>query len=185
MVMLGGLAAISAMAASGPAHALPLAPLGDVKRVGGDKLTGQSAEQVKDILARDLSEGMYFVTGNLTKEIFADDCSFVDPTNAVTGLSKYVTALGLLFDPAWSKVILKDIRVTGPNRIEADWRMGGWLRTEYFPWQPRVDPFEGHTIYTLNEEGLIIKQEQTWSISGFKALQQTFTPVPGPRTQLL
>jgi hypothetical protein len=30
--------------------------------------------------------------------------SFVDPTNAVTGLSKYVTALGLLFDPAYSKV---------------------------------------------------------------------------------
>ena len=29
---------------------------------------------------------------------------FVDPTNDVTGLNKYVTALGLLFDPEYSKV---------------------------------------------------------------------------------
>ncbi len=28
---------------------------------------------------------------------------FVDPTNDVTGLSKYLTALGVLFDPAFSK----------------------------------------------------------------------------------
>lgn len=30
-----------------PAQALPLAPLGDIKRVGGDKLVGLSPEQVK------------------------------------------------------------------------------------------------------------------------------------------
>jgi hypothetical protein len=29
---------------------------------------------LQDILAKDLSEGQYFVTGNLTREIFADDC---------------------------------------------------------------------------------------------------------------
>ena len=29
---------------------------------------------VQDILAQDLAEGQYFVTGNLTPEVFADDC---------------------------------------------------------------------------------------------------------------
>jgi hypothetical protein len=29
---------------------------------------------LQDMLAKDLSEGQYFVTGNLTREIFADDC---------------------------------------------------------------------------------------------------------------
>ena len=64
-------------AAAGPigsADALPLAPLGAVTRVGGEKLTGLSDEEVKAILERDLSENQYFVTGSLTREIFADDC---------------------------------------------------------------------------------------------------------------
>jgi hypothetical protein len=42
------------------------------------------------------------------------------------------------------KVVLKDIRVTGPRRIEADWVLGGWLRTEFFPWQAKVEPFTGN-----------------------------------------
>ena len=29
---------------------------------------------LQDILERDLAEGQYFVTGNLTPEVFADDC---------------------------------------------------------------------------------------------------------------
>ena len=29
---------------------------------------------VQEILAKDLAEGQYFVTGNLTPEVFADDC---------------------------------------------------------------------------------------------------------------
>lgn len=34
--------------------------------------TSQSATQ--DVLAKDLTEGQYFVTGDLTPEVFADDC---------------------------------------------------------------------------------------------------------------
>jgi hypothetical protein len=48
----------------------------------------------------------------------------VDPTNDVTGLSKYLTALGVLFDPKLSGVRLLTIEVTGPRRIEADWLLG-------------------------------------------------------------
>lgn len=58
----------------GRAVAIPLAPLGAVKRVGGEKLTGRSDEEVKAILERDLAQNQYFVTGSLTREIFADDC---------------------------------------------------------------------------------------------------------------
>ncbi|GLC39853.1 hypothetical protein PLESTB_001292000 [Pleodorina starrii] len=176
----GGAVGLTA-ATAGRAAALPLGPLGPVRRVGGDKRTGLSAEEVAAVLKRDLAEGQYFVTGDLTREIFADDCRFVDPTNDVTGLSKYLTALGVLFDPKYSKVELLDIRVTDPRVIEADWRLGGYL---VFPWNPRVEPFTGHTIYTLNEEGLVSEQRQSWSISGATALQQSFTPSWGPRRQL-
>ncbi|GAB4818337.1 hypothetical protein N2152v2_005383 [Parachlorella kessleri] len=161
-----------------PADALPLAPLGGVERVGGSKLTGLTVEQVKDILARDLSAGQYFVTGNLTREVFADDCQFKDPTNDVTGLSRYTKALGLLFDPEYSVVRLRSISVAGPRTIEADYVSGGYLK---FPWHPRVEPYEGHIIYTLNEEGLVQVQEQTWSKPAFEALRESFTPTSGPR----
>lgn len=38
------------------------------------------------------------------------------------------------------QVELLSIRVTGPRTVEADWRLGGYL---VFPWNPRVEPFEG------------------------------------------
>ena len=118
-----------------------------------------------------------YATGNLTKEIFADDCRFTDPTNDVVGLSRYLTALGLLFDPATSSVDLFNIAVTGPHTIEADWSLQGYLR---FPWKPRVEPYNGHTVYTVGEEsGVIESQFQTWSISGAKALAESFTPTTG------
>ena len=42
-------------------------------------------------------------------------CRFVDPTNDVTGLSRYRKALTILFDPAQSEVRFKGIRISGPG----------------------------------------------------------------------
>ncbi|DBB12319.1 TPA: hypothetical protein ACH3X3_006410 [Trebouxia sp. C0006] len=103
---------------------------------------------------------------------------FVDPTNDVAGLSRYRKALTILFDPARSEVKLKQIRVSGPATVEADWTLGGVLK---LPWQPRIQTISGHTllmwqVYTVNEAGLIQKQEQQWSISAWTALKQSFTP---------
>ncbi|KAL4443958.1 hypothetical protein ABPG75_011695 [Micractinium tetrahymenae] len=168
------------LAAPLPAQALELAPLGPVQAVG-EKLEGLSAEQVKDILARNLREGQYFVTGDLTPEIFDDDCVFRDPTNETRGLSRYMKALGILFDASYSAVQLKDIRVTGPRTIEADWLLGGYLK---LPWHPRVEAFQGHTVYRLNDRGLIELQDQTWSIDSFTALAESFTPTPGVKSDI-
>ena len=157
-----------------PASALPLAPLGAVKSVGGAKRVGLSADEVAAILKEDLVTGQYFVTGNLTREVFDDNCRFKDPTNDVRGLSRYLTALGLLFDPKDSEVALTKIEVTSPTTIETDGTLRGYLR---FPWHPRVDPYAFHTTYTLDPETkLVVDQSQTWSISGARAIAETFTP---------
>jgi hypothetical protein len=170
--VLGG--AVSPFPSRDDADALPLAPLGAVKSVGGAKRVGLSADEVAAILKEDLVTGQYFVTGNLTREVFDDNCRFKDPTNDVRGLSRYLTALGLLFDPKDSFVRLTSIAVTSPTTVETDGTLEGYLR---FPWHPRVDPYEFHTTYTLDPTtGLIVDQSQTWSISGAKALAETFTP---------
>ena len=179
------LAAPLIIKSNSPAEALPLAHLGSnvEKHVGGDKLINLKPEEIADILTRNLRDGQYFVTGDLTPEIFADNCRFKDPTNDVVGLARYITALGILFDANYSRVQLLDIHVTGPYTIEAKWTLGGYLK---FPWHPRVAPFEGKTVYSLSQnDGLIEVQDQTWSISGAEALRETFTPTSGPKRDII
>ncbi len=128
----------------------------------------------QDILAADLRDRQYFVTGQLTSAIFLDTCRFVDPTNNIVGLSRYIKALDVLFDPAKSRVELLDIQVTGPRTIEAEWTLGGELK---FPWKPKVATFVGRCVYKIDEEtGLIREQAQTWSKPAWEALQESFTP---------
>ena len=64
----------------------------------------------------------------------------MDPTNTTAGLSRYIAALGLLFDPAVSFVRLLSIAPTGPRTVEAAFQLGGYLR---FPWHPRIEPVTG------------------------------------------
>ncbi|CAE7840766.1 unnamed protein product [Symbiodinium sp. CCMP2592] len=54
----------------------------------GAKRRGLRPAEIADILRRDLGDGKYILTGNLTTAIFANDCRFVDPNNAVTGLAQ-------------------------------------------------------------------------------------------------
>ncbi|GJP40534.1 hypothetical protein CLOM_g206 [Closterium sp. NIES-68] len=147
--------------------------------VAGDgKQRGLPIEQVKDLIARDISEGQYFVTGDLTASIFRDDCRFKDPTNDTSGLGRYLAAVSILFDPAYSKQELLSIAVTSDKSITATWRLGGYLK---FPWQPRVEPFTGSTVYELDDDNLVALHNESWSISPITALVETFTPTFGPK----
>ncbi|CAI7838780.1 unnamed protein product, partial [Closterium sp. NIES-53] len=152
---------------------------GAAAAAGGDgKQRGLSVEQVKDIIARDISEGQYFVTGDLTASIYRDDCRFKDPTNDTSGLARYLAAVSILFDPAFSKQELLSIAVTSDKSVTATWRLGGYLK---FPWQPRVEPFTGSTVYELDDDNLVAVHNEAWSISPITALIETFTPTLGPK----
>jgi hypothetical protein len=43
-----------------------------------------------------------------------------------------------------------------------------------------VSAVEGSSVYTLNEQGLIAVQEETWAINAWDALVETLTPTAGP-----
>jgi len=106
-------------------------------------------------------------------EVFSDDCRFVDPTTSVTGLSRYVAALDVLFDPAESSVTLTSAEVVAPRQVLAKWTLGGRLK---LPWRPVIPAFAGTALYTLGEDGLVVEQRETWSVSAAAALLQTLTP---------
>lgn len=138
------------------------------------KQMGLPRSKVAEILRKDLAESQYTLTGKLTPGIFRDDCRFVDPNNAVDGLSKYRQALGFLFDPAVSNLQLTgDVRLTGENTIEADYVASGTIK---LPWRPQIPPWSGHLVYTLDNDGLIAVQEDTWNITRFDAIRETFSP---------
>jgi Uncharacterized conserved protein (DUF2358) len=141
------------------------------------KRTGLSDEQVKEILERSLAQGRYFInSAGMATEVFAEDCVFQDPTNETRSLRKYLAALDVLFDPH-STLTLQSIAVSKPRTITAQWTLGGYLK---FPWKPFVPEFTGGVTYTLDETGLVVRQEETWGISPLEALRETFTPTPGP-----
>ena len=143
------------------------------RRLGQGKKLDLDVTQIAAILKDDIAIKEYFITGNLTEAIFAEECCFSDPTNTVTGLNRYLNALDILFDPSESSVKLIDINVLDSNHIQAKWILGGVLK---LPWRPLIKPYEGTCIYTLDEDMLIVAQDQTWSISAGEALKDTFTP---------
>jgi len=138
------------------------------------KRRGLAATEVATSLRKDLKESRYILTGNLDPSIFADDCRFVDPNNAVDGLERYRRALSALFDPAQSSLELLDLRIApGGASIEADYVASGTLK---LPWRPRIAPWSGHIEYTLGNDGLVRSQVDVWNITRFDAIRQTFTP---------
>ncbi|CAL6378096.1 unnamed protein product [Bathycoccus prasinos] len=166
------------------ANALQLAPLGKPTRIGNEKRTDASIEEIKEILRRDLQpveknadgtfRGAYFVTGNVTPEIFEDDCRFIDPTNTTKSLSKYVNALKILFDPENSSVDLRSIEVKDENTIVGIYDCEGYLK---LPWHPRVKAYTGTVTWKTSKNGLIESQTQEWSgVSAAGAIMESFTP---------
>ena len=125
--------------AAGEIEALPqelrqytaLAPLGSPKATG-TKLKGLSLPDIAARLSNDLTNGAmgaggYFISGDLSEELFRDDCVFVDPTNSVASLSRYRNALRILFDPYQSEVrLIEPLTVNEKDRTISG-RVRSWV----------------------------------------------------------
>ena len=139
---------------------ISLAPLGKPQRFQ-NKTLNLSLEELTNRLTNDLilgasGEGGYFLTGDLSLDIFKDNCVFSDPTNQVASLSRYQNALRILFDPAVSQVQLVSPLVINEQKktISGRIRSRGYLK---LPWKPFVSAYETDIVYTIDgTTGLII-----------------------------
>lgn len=127
------------------------------------------------LLRDDFVERQYYVTGRLSACIYADECVFdgPDPDVPVTGLAKYVSAAAGLFDRRLSRVDLLGIEERGEREIVARWRLEGALN---LPWKPRIKPYTGETTYTFDEQGLVVRHVETWSVSALDAFVSVIWP---------
>ena len=159
---------------------------------GSKKSTGLSLHELAGRLTNDLTigatnrRGGYFVTGDLSPDIFRDDCIFSDPTNKVSSLSKYRNALRILFDPDRSSV---ELLGQGLSVNEAAMTISGRIRSRGYlqlPWHPRISTYETDVTYFVDADGLIERQDQIWiDKTPYKALQETVSPSffdPPPRS---
>lgn len=130
-------------------------------------------EHIKQAIDKDFQQGQYYVTGNLTADLYDPSCRFKDPTTDVKGVEPYTKAVAALFDPEVSKADLLSSSVSGPNSITLRWRLEGRLKIGQLP----IKPYTGTTVYTVDESsGKITGHTETWDISALDAFVSTLIP---------
>ncbi|XP_027114391.1 uncharacterized protein [Coffea arabica] len=121
-------------------------------------------------------EKAYFVTGHFTSAIYADECTFEDPTIKFQGRDLYSRNLKLLvpfFDNP--SIFLKEIK-KGINP-KAKYIIASWkLRTHLILlWRPLI-LIDGTTTYDIDDQLRVIRHVESWKISALEAIGQIFTP---------
>ncbi|KAG8382104.1 hypothetical protein BUALT_Bualt05G0041700 [Buddleja alternifolia] len=152
---------------------------GDKKTVPVDAISASDVNDVVSIIRTDY-ERAYFVTGDFTSAIYAEDCTFEDPTIKFRGTELYARNLSLLvpfFDEP--SIQLKEIGCEGELCIIASWKLRTYLK---LPWRPLIC-IDGRTVYDLDEGFRIIRHVERWNVSAFEAVVQIFTPSYGRSDQ--
>lgn len=129
-------------------------------------------QDVMDALMVDYDQA-YFLTGNVTSSLYAEDCYFADPTISFTGRDTYERNLKLLvpFLEEQSLSLFSLVKEPGEDRsIRAVWQLRTHLK---LPWRPFIC-VDGSTVYDLDEQLRIVRHVESWRISVFEALSQIF-----------
>ncbi|KAK7269233.1 hypothetical protein RIF29_21951 [Crotalaria pallida] len=147
---------------------------GDVEKQN-DEFSVSSVDDVLMIIKSDYDDKAYFVTGNFTSSIYAEDCIFEDPTIKFRGRELYERNLKLLvpfFDLASIKLqkIEKDVG-SDSNFVRATWKLRTNLK---LPWKPLIS-IDGSTLYELDEDFKIVRHVESWNVSALEAILQIFT----------
>lgn len=137
----------------------------------------RSVEDVVAVLEADYQRA-YFLTGNFTLGIYAEDCLYEDPTIKFRGRSKYAQNLDLLVpfldSPSLElESIEKGLRAETTS-IMATWTLRTYLR---LPWRPLI-AIRGNTTYDLDEEYKVVRHAESWDVSALEAIAQLFVSAP-------
>ncbi|PSB26986.1 DUF2358 domain-containing protein [Stenomitos frigidus] len=110
---------------------------------------------------------------DLSYDIYSQDIDFRDPVNRFKGKLNYRIIFwtlrfhGRLFFTELH-FDLHNVQQPEPETIRADWTVRGTLRV---PWKAKLF-FNGYSIYTLNQDGLISTHVDTWDRTPGEILKQ-------------
>ncbi|XP_062186919.1 uncharacterized protein LOC133890533 isoform X2 [Phragmites australis] len=135
---------------------------------------------VEDVVAvlEDDYRRAYFLTGDFTPSIYAENCLFEDPTIKFRGRSRYSQNLDLLV-PFFDSPSLELENIEKGSRVEtkfvkATWKLRTYLR---LPWRPLI-AIRGNTTYDLNKDYKVIRHSESWDVSALEAIGQIFVSAP-------
>lgn len=137
------------------------------------KVKNLPLETLKDRVVAGVAKDQWFVTGCVDASLFSDDFRFVDPSVDVQGVQQYAEGVARLFDGKNSQIDVVSASVIGTNQIEVVWRLEATMR---LPFNPKIKPYLVTTTYTVDEDGLIVRQEETFSIPGWEIVVSMFAP---------
>jgi hypothetical protein len=116
------------------------------------------------------------------KQYYSRDVQFIDPLNSLTGIDNYqknvdmlagrTTFGSFLFKDA--SISLHSIEILSSSQLQTRWTLQVTVKS--LPWQPRPR-FSGISVYTINSEGLIIKQEDYWDSINLKNGKYNAVPI--------
>lgn len=152
------------------------APVSQVERLSPGDIVG-----ILQLIEQDFKEKKYFITGDISDVIYADDCYFEDPTVRFSGLAKWKANLKLLvpflIEPNINLTHLagQEQQQGQPQSLKAHWTLQTTLK---LPWRPYIDVI-GATDYILNAEAnQVVRHIESWNITPVQAIKQIFTPAP-------
>ncbi|KAI4378020.1 hypothetical protein MLD38_015563 [Melastoma candidum] len=115
----------------------------------------------------------YFVTGNLTLNVYEEDCEFADPAGSFKGLRRFkrnCTNFGSLLEKSNMKLMKwEDYEDKGIGH----WRFSCILS---FPWRPILSA-TGYTEYFYDtESGKVCRHVEHWNVPKMVLLKQILKP---------
>lgn len=152
-------------------------PTQPAEAVGTELDLPRSVEDVVAALEADYQRA-YFLTGNFTLGIYAEDCLFEDPTIKFRGRSRYSQNLDLLV-PFFDTPSLELENIDKGFRVDTKFVMATWTLRTYLrlPWRPLI-VIRGNTTYDLDEEYKVVRHSESWDVSALEAIGQLFVSAP-------
>lgn len=139
-----------------------------------------SPQDVFEGVQGDFTDRCYLWTGEVSTEIYAEHCTFTDPTLSFQGLQTFQRNLASL-KPVLDRILsfkavdLLDCQLLEDEQaVVARWRMTGQFR---FPWTPVLD-LTGRTRFSYDPAigNLVVQYHETWDVSASDALLQLLKP---------
>ncbi|VAH08744.1 unnamed protein product [Triticum turgidum subsp. durum] len=155
----------------------PKKPRQAVEAVDAESESLRSVDDVVAVLEADYRRA-YFLTGNFTLGIYAEDCLFEDPTIKFRGRSRYSQNLDLLV-PFFDSPSLQLENIDKGSRVDTKFIIATWTLRTYLklPWRPLI-AIRGNTTYDLDEEYKVVRHAESWDVSPLEAIGQLFISAP-------
>jgi len=135
----------------------------------GRKLLNLPDDKLAEIVTKDITERQFLVTGDITRSIYSEDCTFKDEIDTYT-IDKWVKGTKALFVGDKSRVALEGPVVAKDGEVR--FRFDEVLCFN-IPLQPKV-PLKGTLVLRRGNDGLINSYQEIWDTSVLATISKAY-----------